>query len=303
MKRLLRWMIGFAIFFLVIGVGFILAGIGLGATLGEAEFLTDMGSRVLHMKDFSMVDSYLKGEEDLELSDILEEKKSIEDEYEEYQGKLTTEKRTEGNLYELSKVKNLEIDLKAGELCMKAYQGDEIQVKIAREDRNYVKVSSGDDFLRIEGMKKIQKGTIIVYYPENLKLEQLKVEVDAGEIEIENTIQTNFLDISIGAGELQVDGPVYTQSAMIEVGAGEVEISYISSDSLEGNCGVGSMTLGLEGYEEDYNYNLECGLGEIQIGDNMHSSIGDHQEIDHGNKNKNISLSCGMGEIVLTFWQ
>lgn len=304
MKHFVKWMLGLAVVFLVVGVGFVIAGVTLGAGFAEADFLNEMGSRVLHIRDYSRIESFIKGEEDVEnLSDLLITDEEPMELYEEYEGKLRTEHGTHdgGSTYKLSTVKNLEIDLKAGELYMEAYSGNEIKVQVEHEDKKYVKVSSGEDFLKIEGLKKIHSGDVVVYYPKDLKLDQLKIEIDAGTIVIEDEISADLLNISIGAGELDADGKLYTETAMIEVGAGEVNIEWISTDTLEGSCGIGEMSLCLEGKEKDYNYYLECGLGEIQIGDNTHSSIADHQEIRNDNTDKKISLSCGMGEIEIDF--
>lgn len=304
MKHFIKWMLGISVVLLVVGIGMTIAGVTLGARFSEAGFLNEMGTSVLHIRDFSDLESFIKGEKEVEtFSELFEEEKITEEEYEEYEGHLKKEKTTAilGNTYNLTSVKNLEIDLNAGELEMRAYGGEDIQIKVDHEDKDSVKVSSGKDFLKIEATKKVHHGDLKIYYPKDLKLEQLKIEVAAGTILMKDKISSDYLTISIGAGELEAKDKLYVRNASIEVGAGEADIAWISTETLEGHCGVGEMSLGLEGSEKDYNYYLECGLGEIQIGENKHSSIADSEEIENPGSSRKIALSCGMGEIEIFF--
>lgn len=260
-----------------------MAGFTLGAKISDAEFLNKMNEAVRNIKDMVWENKEDTSEEEL------------------YYGKLTTEHSKKGGTYELENVKKLEIDVIAGEIKLESYHGQEIEIEVEHDHSKYVKVSTGDDYMKIESTKTFHGGDIKIRYPENLLLEQLKIEVDAGEVELENAIYVKELMITIGAGEFQADEMIYADSVYMEVGAGEIDIEKISADHLSGNCGVGEITFMLDGREEDYNYSLECGLGEITIGENSHSSIADRVEIDHGNAERIVNLSCGLGEITANF--
>ena len=65
-------------------------------------------------------------------------------------------------------------------------------------------------------------------------------------------------------------------------------------------CGIGSMYLNLVGSEKDYDYSLECGMGNISLGDRDFSGLGSGQEISNGS-DKKFTLECGMGEIEVDF--
>ena len=66
------------------------------------------------------------------------------------------------------------------------------------------------------------------------------------------------------------------------------------------DCGAGSVTLNLEGKVEDYNYELECGIGSIDIGGSSYSGLSSSHSVDNGAA-RIISADCGMGAISLRF--
>jgi hypothetical protein len=282
MKHFVKIVGSIAIALLILGAGFTLAGFIMGATLNDTQFVLQLGEKLRHENQV------LNG---------------AEEEDEEILGTLTTETSVDshGRVYEMEAPANLSIELNADELYLESYHGDVIRIEVDDEEEDYIQVSTGDDFLKITGTRKIHDGSVIVYLPDGLLLDSLKIQVDAGSVEIENEIHTSELDIKIGAGSLEASERIYAETAFIEVGAGDVEMEEMSCSYLSGNCGIGSMELTLCGKEKDYNYYLECGLGEITIGENMHSSIADHEEITYENVEKRLELSCGMGEIEVDF--
>ena len=109
------------------------------------------------------------------------------------------------------------------------------------------------------------------------------------------------MDISVGAGSLKSKlQSVHAENADIAVAAGAAEIQGIMAQEMYLECGVGSVTLTLHGAQEDYNYSLECGMGEVKIAEGRYSGIGVEQQIDHGAA-KNLDIECGMGSVEVKF--
>ena len=75
--------------------------------------------------------------------------------------------------------------------------------------------------------------------------------------------------------------------------------------SVEGNlkadCGMGNMTLDLNGGEKEYNYKLSCGLGSIDVDGETYSNISGDKEVKNEGAEKNMELDCGMGSIEVDF--
>jgi hypothetical protein len=60
------------------------------------------------------------------------------------------------------------------------------------------------------------------------------------------------------------------------------------------------MELQLAGAENDYNYEISCGVGQVKIGSTSYSGLGNSQEVDNGASRK-MEIDCGIGEVVLSF--
>lgn len=73
--------------------------------------------------------------------------------------------------------------------------------------------------------------------------------------------------------------------------------------TLEGNlvaeCGMGSMELKLKGDAAAYNYDLSCGLGELNVNGTKYSSIAGSHKVKNEGAIGTISLECGMGSLDL----
>ena len=65
-------------------------------------------------------------------------------------------------------------------------------------------------------------------------------------------------------------------------------------------CGIGQINLTMDGCEDDYNYDISCGVGEIVCGDRRYSGIGHDDYVNNG-AGKEMSLECGIGQINIAF--
>ena len=65
-------------------------------------------------------------------------------------------------------------------------------------------------------------------------------------------------------------------------------------------CGVGSIVYTASGHEEEYNYEIECGIGEVLCGDSSYSGLGKNRHIDN-NADKDISIEGGVGSVIIDF--
>ena len=83
----------------------------------------------------------------------------------------------------------------------------------------------------------------------------------------------------------------------IECGVGHFQIDRCD---LKGNAdisgGVGEVSIGIVGEKDDFNYDLSCGMGALQVFDDSYTSLGKDKEIDHSAK-YTITLECGMGKV------
>lgn len=189
---------------------------------------------------------------------------------------------------------------------------------------------------RVRFWSEISKGSIYLYLPKGMTLDsidlemgagkldsdalsadKISMEIGAGEFSIEG-ISANEVNINIGAGKMNIDA-VDAVEADISVGAGSVSIKGMDAEdaSLEvgmgsldlkgkisGNadveCGMGNISMVLRGDESEHNYNLDCAMGNIQIGKTSYTGLASERIIDNGSSSQ-FDVECAMGNISIKF--
>ena len=63
---------------------------------------------------------------------------------------------------------------------------------------------------------------------------------------------------------------------------------------------MGNLNFTLEGAEDDYNYDVDCGMGSVKIGSKRYNDLGDEFETDH-DSSSTVSISCAMGTVNVDF--
>ena len=53
--------------------------------------------------------------------------------------------------------------------------------------------------------------------------------------------------------------------------------------------------------ESDYEYDLECGIGDLKVGGNFYGGVGNSQHISNPDANRHMNLECGIGKIEVVF--
>ncbi len=129
----------------------------------------------------------------------------------------------------------------------------------------------------------------MVGYSSKVKNGTLKIESGIGsginngsiEITLPRDMEVRELDLEVGAGTAVVDG-IQLKKADIEVGAGEVNMTLI-------------------GTKTDYSYDIECGIGQILIGDSVYSGVANEQKIHNPGAQGTMDIECGAGSVTVAF--
>ncbi len=176
--------------------------------------------------------------------------------------------------------RNLEIELAAG--ILEIYYSDIDEIQIDEEGvpgfESYIK----DDTLYIKGETKLSVdgdgAKVTVAIPDKMQFQEVELELGAGKTVVSE----------LNANQIK-----------IELGAGQTVFENLSTEQLEAEVGAGQLQVTLDGSEADYSYDIECGIGKIQIGDHSFSGIGESQK--NMNTEKLIDLECAIGEIQISF--
>ena len=93
------------------------------------------------------------------------------------------------------------------------------------------------------------------------------------------------------------------READLEIGTGSMTFADLSARKTDGECGLGELDLTLTGTQEDYNYDLECGVGNLDVGSDSYSGLGREKSISNKGADRKLNLECGMGNISVDFYR
>jgi hypothetical protein len=157
---------------------------------------------------------------------------------------------------------------------------------------------------------------ITITIPEGFVAEDFTMNIEAGSVEADS-ISASQADFTVEAGRIYVNQISVSDKSVYNVGAGQMVLkdavlkditmeSGVGSIVIEGKltgdnditCGVGKIELDLIGNESDFSYDINAGIGDVDIDGSSYHGV--DQRIDNGT-GKNLSLDCGIGNITVDF--
>lgn len=131
-----------------------------------------------------------------------------------------------------------------------------------------------------------------------LSADEIDLMVGAGKITAEKLTCTD-LDLETGAGETVLND-VTVQKLDIENGLGNTFVKGRVSYKIDAECGMGNVQLELAGSEKDFNYDIECAVGSIQIGSMSYHSLAEDVYVNNRAAGE-CSVDCSMGTVSIAF--
>lgn len=284
MKKGTKGMLIAAGAFAVAGVGFCIGGISVAAVETGGNVF-DQAGQLLQDNDYPLAGLIHWGNVQYHSSDIDWD-------------------ALDGNTVDMDFASDLEISLKYDELLIQEYDGDKIRVNVANDAKNdvVVKETSGKITItdtRSGNVKKKKQIKVIV--PSGKDFDTVSLGVDMGTIDLECDLKVQELSVEVGAGEFSGYGNITAAYCDLQVGAGTIDIDQLDIQKLNADCSAGEIDMVVTGKEKDYNYDLSCGMGEINLEDSEYSGIGIEKNISNEGARKDMVLECGMGEIDVEF--
>lgn len=270
--------------FAVAGVGFCIGGISVAAVETGGNVF-DQAGQLLQDNDYPLAGLIHWGNAQYHSSDIDWD-------------------ALDGNTVDMDFASDLEISLKYDELLIQEYDGDKIRVNVANDAKNdvVVKETSGKITItdtRSGNVKKKKQIKVIV--PSGKDFDTVSLGVDMGTIDLECDLKVQELSVEVGAGEFSGYGNITAAYCDLQVGAGTIDIDQLDIQKLNADCGAGEIDMVVTGKEKDYNYDLSCGMGEIDLENSEYSGLGIEKTISNEGAQKDMVLECGMGEIDVEF--
>ena len=284
MKKGTKGMLIAAGAFAVAGVGFCIGGISVAAVETGGNVF-DQAGQLLQDNDYPLAGLIHWGNAQYHSSDIDWD-------------------ALDGNTVDMDFASDLEISLKYDELLIQEYDGDKIRVNVANDAKNdvVVKETSGKITItdtRSGNVKKKKQIKVIV--PSGKDFDTVSLGVDMGTIDLECDLKVQELSVEVGAGEFSGYGNITAAYCDLQVGAGTIDIDQLDIQKLNADCSAGEIDMVVTGKEKDYNYDLSCGMCEINLEDSEFSGIGIEKNISNEGARKDMVLECGMGEIDVEF--
>lgn len=120
-------------------------------------------------------------------------------------------------------------------------------------------------------------------------------------IEIPDSQLLKEVRIDMGVGDLSGDaGMIRCEKMDIDSGVGDCELWADVTETITIDGGIGDISLKLYGEEEDFNYDIDCGIGSIDIGEKRYDSLGAEAKTDHGAEKK-VKIDSGIGSVKVWF--
>jgi len=210
-------------------------------------------------------------------------------------------------------INTLKIDIKTSNLVIK--KGNSFKIATNNKEINYTK--DGNSFIVDEKdynfLKNNKETDLIIYVPDSI-FNEASIKTGAGKVSIEH-LRVNELNLNLGAGKIEIDYIESIKETSIETGLGEVNIKSSKINNLDFdmgigkvimfanitgnskiNSGIGSLTLNLLNEFDNYQIEVNKGIGEVLINN---KSIKDKEIVGSGS-NK-IELNKGIGKVLVSF--
>lgn len=295
MKKFTRGMLIAAGIFGAAGIGLTTAGGVIGASMSEIPGFKKM-AKTFWTEKTKVNLTYMDDEAD-DADDDIEEM----DDMDEAAAAVETGNSADGTVYQLQyQPAELDIELKYDELVLE--EGDSYSVKVYNDTGDNVTVKENADTLKVRSTKRASKSRkVCISYPKDVKLKKLEIEMGAGTAYINRDIQTEKMEVEMGAGEFESNASVTAKEADLQIGTGSMTFTDLSAEKTDGECGLGELNLTVTGEQEDYNYDLECGIGNLDVGSDSYSGLGREKSISNTGADRKLDLECGMGNMSVSF--
>ena len=199
-------------------------------------------------------------------------------------------------------IKRINFDLKNVDLTIEENDSDDqVRIQIENSGKNDISVKNNNGTLEIKDHRsKIGKTTknidVALDIPADLELEDVLVELGVGDVEIEKLLVKYTLNMKLGTGDVEIER-LSAGTLDVSCGVGNLEIEKLrleGSASIEG--GVGDTRIGMLANENDFNYEISTGVGDVRIFDSEFRGLGGAKKISNGS-DKEIVIHSGVGDM------
>lgn len=205
-------------------------------------------------------------------------------------------------------VEGLEVEVSAGNVMIEETDADLVTVtgdqvspgfSCSMEGKTLKIEDENNRFFSLGSMGSSgHDSTVTVQIPRGTVLKKMDLDITMGELVVSG-FRTKKLVTECGTGSAQLEGDVLGKSE-ISCDLGEVSYTGNLGGDTRIECGMGSATLDLTNRQQEFDYDLECGMGSIRAGDISIDGIAGEKKISNG-ADRTMEVECGMGDVEILF--
>ena len=196
-------------------------------------------------------------------------------------------------------IENLDIEASTGKFEIIEYSGDVIEIKADNISHRTKIYQDGRTLVFKEsfrfGFPSVNDAEVKIYVPKDYRFNKVEIEIDAASVKLTNLI-AEALEVDVDAGEFKADN-IISEKTVVDVDAGSAKIDLLDSKKSEFNVDAGDIKVVMTGTESDYSYDVDCDLGDIQVGSYRGEGVSDEYYYHGGDRM--IEADCDVGNIII----
>lgn len=212
-----------------------------------------------------------------------------------------------------SDIHSLDVQINAADFTIK--QGNSLSVE---SNLKHLTVEDENGVLTIKETKKLSStytGAVLTLYlpantvfdkadittgagrltAERLSAGTMKLELGAGEVTIDTLYAADNIDINGGAGKITVSGGAL-HNLDLDMGVGQLNLTAALTGENNFDLGIGESNITVIGNKDDYQLEIEKGIGNITVDGTSVSNT----KVS-GNGDNSLDISGGIGTIHINF--
>lgn len=180
-------------------------------------------------------------------------------------------------------IEKLDFDIDVMDMTIISGEGEEFIVYAANIDGKFL-CEEKNGTLHIENKSRNnwkwdKTPKVVLEVPEGTVFKEADLDVGVGSLEAVE-FECEKLKLDCGVGTAYIDGKL----------SGDCEVK----------CGIGEVTMSLDNDDEDFNYKVDCGIGNVEVGSNHFSGLGNTRKMNNDAK-MDMNIDCGIGSVQIIF--
>ena len=216
-----------------------------------------------------------------------------------------------------SEISDLNIQINAADFYIKEGNGFSVESNLKNleiDEKNGCLILMDLTKIKFNGSNAYENAMLTIYVPVGTVFDNVNIKTGAGRFTVDS-LSAATIGFELGAGDVTISKLIAEKSANIEGGAGritisdgaiknldlEMELGQLNlTSALTGDCnldsGVGEMNVTLLGSKDDYELDIEKGIGNITVDGKNVTDYG-----SSGNSANEVDIHGGVGSINVRF--